>query len=301
MGRERRGRGGEGERGRGVKGEERVKGGGGERGKGGRKKEKQGEEPWRGTEGENKREEMGGRREEKREGRVKGRRERERMEKKGCNKEGNKGKTRERRRGGGERKKGENNEEQWEKRKKKKQGKMGGEKTGEKRKKKGRRERQTTKCGYPASETSTHQHKKSSRTTNSPRNMSTIERRSLRPSSVSHHTHRVHHTANEKKNLSSQSESTRPSSQPGLIEWNHSRLFATHLPFLLTFSASACCTSFVFDPGTVFWRFSASIETSYSLQKSHDTLAADYKRQPVLSSLERHTFSRSTHDTGWLL
>ena len=41
-------------------------------------------------------------------------------------------------------------------------------------------------------------------------------------------------------------------------------------PFL-DVSTSAWSTSFVFDPNTVSWRLSASIETSYALQKSHDT------------------------------
>ena len=49
---------------------------------------------------------------------------------------------------------------------------------------------------------STHHHKKNTGTTNSVRKLSTLKRKSLAPSSVSHLTHRLHHTANEKNNLS---------------------------------------------------------------------------------------------------
>ena len=79
---------------------------------------------------------------------------------------------------------------------------------------------------------------------------------------------------------------------------NHSRSLSTHT-FFIDVSTSACCASFVFDPGTSFWRFSASFETSYALHKSHDTLAADHRRQLALSTLspEASMAQGSCYDT----
>ena len=77
---------------------------------------------------------------------------------------------------------------------------------------------------------------------------------------------------------SRQHETTRQEPSPGLVV--RAPTSAPQSVLLLHCAIGLVASRLVFNPGSVSWPFSASFETSYALQKSLDTLIADFRRQP---------------------
>ena len=141
--------------------------------------------------------------------------------------------------------------------------------------------------GYPGGDTPHIITTRNTGTTSSLRNLSTAEKET--PSSAVTQRIPAHKTQSSPHWAFIRPLRTRfPQADP------HIFLFFLHSRHLLA------ALHFVFDPSTVFWRLSAPFETSYALQKSHDTLAADYRLHLALPSLDRHSFSGSINDTQQL-